>query len=225
MGGINPSLRQSRDVPTKGIQQSSTSSHKRYGSYAADPQRVRRSLLDKYQVGIEDVIEEKIQQQQQALGKNKVEKVRPPHRIPKIQQREQQPQIPMTPSENFSPQERQYALSPTLNLSPGNKIHTTSLSPEKELEGGSLHLVPCRWSLTGWKYVKMDPSDHTYFNSPHRVNGQGIYTGNASPENKKKLQNIIGGDNTSFDQRQWMKDGPNAEESGTTYSKYFSATK
>ena len=71
----------------------------------------------------------------------------------------------------------------------------------------------------------MDPSDHTYFNSPHRVNGQGIYTGNGSPANKKKLQNIIGGDNTSFDQRQWMKDGPNAEEIGTTYSKYFSATK
>jgi len=51
-------------------------------------------------------------------------------------------------------------------------------SEEPELEGGSLHLVPCRWSLSGWKYVKADPGDHKFFNNPHRINGQGIYTGN-----------------------------------------------
>jgi hypothetical protein len=95
---------------------------------------------------------------------------------------------------------------------------------EKELEGGSLHLVPCRWSLSGWKYVKIDPSDHIFFNSPHRMNGHGIYTGNQSPAQKKKIMDMLGGDTSSFDQRQWIG-GPQPEEIGTTYAKFFSPTK
>ena len=70
---------------------------------------------------------------------------------------------------------------------------------EAELEGGSLHLVPCRWSLSGWKYVKVDPGDVQYFNSPHRINGQGIYSGYQSPSNKKKPQNLLNGDATTYD--------------------------
>ena len=90
------------------------------------------------------------------------------------------------------------------------------------MEGGSLHLVPCRWSLTGWKYVKMDPA----FNSPHRINGQGIYTGNTSPQTKKKMLNILGGDSTGIVERKWIGDDKmSVEEIGTTYSKFFSPTK
>lgn len=64
------------------------------------------------------------------------------------------------------------------NTSPSKKVAERGSSEEPELEGGSLHLVPCRWSLSGWKYVKADPGDHKFFNNPHRINGQGIYTGN-----------------------------------------------
>jgi hypothetical protein len=85
--------------------------------------------------------------------------------------------------------------------------------------------VPCRWSLSGWKYVKVDPQEQKFFNSPHRINGQGIYTGNQSPANRKKIMRILGGDQGQIDQRRWMADELNADELGTTYSKHFSPTK
>lgn len=119
------------------------------------------------------------------------------------------------------------ALSPNKMAQTRRYKQSQSAVPEveKELEGGSLHLVPCRWSLSGWKYVKQDPGDHRFFNSPHRVNGQGIYSGNLSPSSKQKIMNILGGDNTSFDQRQWMNDTTAPDELGTTYAKHFSPTK
>jgi hypothetical protein len=87
-------------------------------------------------------------------------------------------------------------------------------------------LVPCRWSLTGWKYVKVDPSDQRFFNSPHRINGQGIYTGNTSPQTKKKMLHILGGDHSSIAERKWIgEDKISVEEIGTTYTKFFSPTK
>ncbi len=105
-------------------------------------------------------------------------------------------------------------------------IDITDGSGEPELEGGSLHLVPCRWSLTGWRYVKVDPAEQKYFSSPHRINGQGIYTGNQSPQTRKKMLNILGGDNSSIVERKWIGDDKmNLEEIGTTYSKFFSPTK
>lgn len=86
------------------------------------------------------------------------------------------------------------------------------------MEGGSLHLVPCRWSLSGWKYVKVDPTDTKYFSNPHRVNGQGIYTGTQSPAVRKKMLNILGGDTVMLEQRKWIGDEMNNDEKlGTTY--------
>jgi len=39
-----------------------------------------------------------------------------------------------------------------------------------------MHLVPCRWERSGWKYVQVDPKEHTFFNNPNRVNSFGIGT-------------------------------------------------
>ena len=38
----------------------------------------------------------------------------------------------------------------------------------------NLHLVPCRWSPSGWRYVQKDPNDHRFFNNPNRVNNFGV---------------------------------------------------
>lgn len=60
------------------------------------------------------------------------------------------PTAVQAPSFDFS-----YAI-PKIEASPANNDY----SPERELKSGSLHLVPCRWSLTGWKYVMVDPAEH-----------------------------------------------------------------
>lgn len=38
----------------------------------------------------------------------------------------------------------------------------------------NLHLVPCRWSPSGWRYVQRDPKDHRFFNNANRVNNFGV---------------------------------------------------
>jgi len=38
----------------------------------------------------------------------------------------------------------------------------------------NLHLVPCRWAHSGWKYVQADPSDTRFFQNPNRVNNFGV---------------------------------------------------
>ena len=40
-------------------------------------------------------------------------------------------------------------------------------------EDENLHLVPCRWSKTGWRYMQQDPSQTQYFRNPNRVNQFG----------------------------------------------------
>ena len=37
-----------------------------------------------------------------------------------------------------------------------------------------MHLVPCRWEKSGWKYVQTDPQEHGFFNNQNRVNFHGI---------------------------------------------------
>jgi hypothetical protein len=127
--------------------------------------------------------------------------LKPPHRIPKIDIKTASGGVdPLSPTYNVSqtsPDRRQSRLEKRIDLSSNTPVNAASPAKfkkfttkaadltdgsfEPELEGGSLHLVPCRWSLTGWKYVKVEPGDHKFFNSPHRINGQGIYTGNRSP--------------------------------------------
>jgi hypothetical protein len=41
----------------------------------------------------------------------------------------------------------------------------------------NLHLVPCRWERSGWRYVQKDPADHGFFNNPNRVNNFGVDSG------------------------------------------------
>ena len=41
----------------------------------------------------------------------------------------------------------------------------------------NLHLVPCRWERSGWRYVQVDPADQGFFNNPNRVNNFGIDSG------------------------------------------------
>ena len=38
----------------------------------------------------------------------------------------------------------------------------------------NLHLVPCRWEKSGWRYVQKDPKQTNFFNNPNRVNSFGI---------------------------------------------------
>ncbi len=38
----------------------------------------------------------------------------------------------------------------------------------------NLHLVPCRWSPTGWRYVQKDPKEQKFFNNANRVNNFGV---------------------------------------------------
>lgn len=194
-------------------------SKRRYGSLAADSAKVRKSLLDKYNTGGDETT---------VTGRSgKEAAVKPPHRVPRMEPAPALTQVnspaPQSPREVIVPAEEDRK-----NEGSVKRVQTKRAAPkeleEPELEGGSLHLVPCRWSLSGWKYVKMDPGDHKYFNSPHRVNGQGIYTGPQSPSNAKKMQAILlNGDATTFEQRQWGTQ--NEEKLSSTYSKHFSPAK
>ena len=42
----------------------------------------------------------------------------------------------------------------------------------------TMHLVPCRWEHSGWKYVQVDPKEHNFFNNPNRVNSIGMSSNN-----------------------------------------------
>lgn len=42
----------------------------------------------------------------------------------------------------------------------------------------NLHLVPCRWERSGWRYVQKDPADVGFFNNPNRVNNFGVASNN-----------------------------------------------
>ena len=37
----------------------------------------------------------------------------------------------------------------------------------------NMHLVPCRWERSGWRYVQRDPGQIGFFNNPNRVNNFG----------------------------------------------------
>ena len=37
----------------------------------------------------------------------------------------------------------------------------------------NMHLVPCRWEKSGWRYVQRDPGQIGFFNNPNRVNNFG----------------------------------------------------
>ena len=37
-----------------------------------------------------------------------------------------------------------------------------------------MDVVPCRWSPSGWKYVKKTPEGNKFFSSPNRYNFHGF---------------------------------------------------
>ena len=37
----------------------------------------------------------------------------------------------------------------------------------------NMHLVPCRWERSGWRYVQRDPGAIGFFNNPNRINSFG----------------------------------------------------
>ena len=37
----------------------------------------------------------------------------------------------------------------------------------------NMHLVPCRWERSGWRYVQRDPGAIGFFNNPNRMNSFG----------------------------------------------------
>jgi len=52
----------------------------------------------------------------------------------------------------------------------------------------ALHLVPCRWERSGWRYVQADPAAIGFFNNPNRVNNFGV-----NPDKKRYASAVRGG--------------------------------
>ena len=74
-----------------------------------------------------------------------------------------------------------------------------------------MHLVPCRWEKSGWKYVESDPAKHGFFNNQNRINSHGF-----SPNQKSQI-------NAHYYQQQGMV-GPKFEtvdQFATTYKSFF----
>ena len=45
---------------------------------------------------------------------------------------------------------------------------------ENDRDRATMHLVPCRWSKNGFKYIQVDLKDHNkFFRNPNRINGHG----------------------------------------------------
>ena len=90
------------------------------------------------------------------------------------------------------------------------------LDVELDLEGQTkMHLVPCRWSRSGWKYVEVDPIQHNFFKNPNRVNSFGV----TSPDKVRKGGSVIrrgfASSKSAFDQ------GNEAVANQTTYGRSF----
>ena len=68
------------------------------------------------------------------------------------------------------------------HVSAAHNIGQGDLDVELDLEGQTkMHLVPCRWTRSGWKYVEVDPKEHNFFNNPNRVNSFGIQSPSKQP--------------------------------------------
>lgn len=90
------------------------------------------------------------------------------------------------------------------------------LDVELDLEGQTkMHLVPCRWSRSGWKYVEVDPIQHNFFKNPNRVNSFGV----ASPSKVRKGGSVVRRD---FGQsKSAFVQGNEATGNQTTYGRSF----
>ena len=83
-----------------------------------------------------------------------------------------------------------------------------------------MHLVPCRWERSGWKYVQIDPKEHNFFNNPNRVNSFGIKQHAKGPRRGSVQRTTLYNPNqhSAFDRKV-------RRESDTTYGRFFSETR
>lgn len=55
-----------------------------------------------------------------------------------------------------------------------NELDVDYIGGGEQPDGQQLHLVPCRWERSGWRYVQKDPQEHGFFRNPNRVNNFGV---------------------------------------------------
>ena len=95
---------------------------------------------------------------------------------------------------------------------------TQELDIELDAEGQTkMHLVPCRWSRSGWKYVEVDPKDHTFFKNPNRVNSFGVTSPQKGRKGGSVARSTFQTSKSAFGQK------PQAPESQTTYGRFFAS--
>lgn len=92
----------------------------------------------------------------------------------------------------FSKKYKEYSLNTNTGKSHHSRGSKSSVPQSMkggkgELQDPSMHLVPCRWSRSGWKYVEVDPKEAGFFNNPNRVNSFGM-----SPQGKKDAKGVKG---------------------------------
>ena len=81
-----------------------------------------------------------------------------------------------------------------------------------------MHLVPCRWEHSGWKYVQVDPKEHNFFNNPNRVNSIGMSSNNMK---RARHQSVKRQSQYNASQRSAFL-GNERKQSDTTYGRFFS---
>ena len=87
---------------------------------------------------------------------------------------------------------------------------------DEEIEmNANLHLVPCRWERSGWRYVQKDPQAHGFFNNPNRVNSFGVDSGKRRFASSQRRDSFYAtGNKSAFG-------APKNNPSETTYGRTF----
>ena len=88
---------------------------------------------------------------------------------------------------------------------------------ESEADQPTMHLVPCRWEHSGWKYVQVDPKAHNFFNNPNRINCHGISN---KPKRATRHQSVKRDSYYGTSQRSAFLG--ERKQSDTTYGRFFS---
>ena len=86
-------------------------------------------------------------------------------------------------------------------------------------EQPTMHLVPCRWEHSGWKYVQVDPKNHNFFNNPNRINSHGISN---NPKRASRHQSVKRESYYGTSQKSAFAGVSERKQSDTTYGRFFS---
>ena len=90
---------------------------------------------------------------------------------------------------------------------------------EYEVDVPKMHLVPCRWEKSGWKYVQVDPKEHNFFNNQNRVNFHGV----SQPRQQARRGSVQR--NTFYNSGASAFRGVERRGSDTTYGRFFSESR